>query len=61
MLFKLMEKVSSGTDVNSPADGRGRFGRISNLTMNILSLNQGIKNIVDSMSLFETADVALEE
>ena len=56
-----MEKVVTGNDFNRAKDGLGRIGRVSNLNADILSLSQGVSNTLNSISLFEAAEIALEE
>jgi flagellin len=56
-----MERLSSGKRVNSAMDDAGGLAVIHGLDNKISSLNQGIRNANDGVSMLQTAEGALEE
>ena len=56
-----MERLCSGKRVNSAMDDAGGLAVIHGLDNKISSLNQGIRNANDGVSMLQTAEGALEE
>jgi len=56
-----MERLSSGKRVNSAMDDAGGLKVIHGLDNKIASLNQGVRNANDGVSMLQTAEGALEE
>ena len=56
-----MERLASGKRVNSAMDDAGGLAVIHGLDNKIASLNQGVRNANDGISMLQTAEGALEE
>ena len=61
MVSKSLERLSSGTRINSAADDPAGLAISSRLTSQINGLNQAVRNANDAISMVQTADGAMAE
>lgn len=61
MLGKSMERLSTGSRINSAADDAAGLSIATGFTSDIRALNQGVRNASDGIALAQTAEGALEE
>ncbi|MEO1220212.1 MAG: flagellin [Pseudomonadota bacterium] len=61
MLGKAMERLSTGSRINSAADDAAGLSIATGFTSDIRALNQGVRNASDGIALAQTAEGALEE
>ncbi len=61
MLGTAMERLSTGTRINSAADDAAGLAIAASFTSQIRGMNQGIRNANDGISLAQTAEGALDE
>ena len=61
MISKSLERLSSGTRINSAADDPAGVAISSRLTSQINGLNQAARNTNDAISMVQTADGAMAE
>ena len=61
MMSKSLERLSSGTRINSAADDAAGLAISSRLTSQINGLNQAVRNANDAISMVQTADGAMSE
>src|SRR5471032_3159023 len=61
MLSQSMERLSTGSQINSAADNAAGLAISTSMTSQINGMNQGIKNANDGISLAQTAQGSLTE
>ena len=61
MLGTDMERLSTGSRINSAADDAAGLSIATGFTSDIRALNQGVRNASDGIALAQTAEGALEE
>ncbi len=61
MMSKTLERLSSGSRINSASDDPAGLAISSKLTSQILGLDQAAKNANDAISMVQTADGAMNE
>ncbi|MEM1052504.1 MAG: flagellin [Pseudomonadota bacterium] len=61
MLGKSMERLSTGSRINSASDDAAGLSIATGFTSDIRALNQGVRNASDGIALAQTAEGALEE
>ncbi|MFU7529349.1 flagellin [Qipengyuania sp. ASV99] len=61
MLGTAMERLSTGSRINSAADDAAGLSIATGFTSDIRALNQGIRNAGDGIALAQTAEGALDE
>lgn len=61
MLGDAMERLSTGSRINSAADDAAGLSIATGFTSDIRALNQGIRNANDGIALAQTAEGALDE
>ena len=61
MMSKTLERLSSGSRINSASDDPAGLAISSKLTSQILGLDQAAKNANDAISMVQTADGAMTE
>jgi flagellin len=61
MLGTAMERLSTGSRINSAADDAAGLSIATGFTSDIRALNQGIRNASDGIALAQTAEGALDE
>ena len=61
MLGKAMQKLSTGSQINSASDNAAGLAISTSMTSQINGMNQGIQNANDGISLAQTAQGSLTE
>ncbi|MEG3144102.1 flagellin [Sphingomonas sp. RT2P30] len=61
MLQQAMQRLSTGSRINSSKDDAAGIAIASSMTSSIRGMNQGIRNANDGMAMAQTADGALNE
>ncbi|BDW81340.1 flagellin [Erythrobacter sp. Dej080120_24] len=61
MLGAAMERLSTGSRINSAADDAAGLSIATGFTSDIRALNQGVRNASDGIALAQTAEGALQE
>jgi flagellin len=61
MLSQAMQRLSTGSRINSGKDDAAGIAIASSMTASIRGMNQGIRNANDGMAMAQTADGALNE
>lgn len=61
MLQQAMQRLSTGSRINSSKDDAAGIAIASSMTSSIRGMNQGIRNANDGMAMSQTADGALNE
>ncbi|CAN5378693.1 flagellin [soil metagenome] len=61
MLQQAMQRLSTGSRINSSKDDAAGIAIASSMTASIRGMNQGIRNANDGMAMSQTADGALNE
>ena len=61
MMSRSLERLSSGSRINSAADDPAGLAISSKLTSQILGLDQAARNANDAISMVQTADGAMAE
>ncbi|HWU01942.1 MAG TPA: flagellin [Novosphingobium sp.] len=61
MLSKSMQRLSTGSQINSAADNAAGLAISTSMTSQINGMNQGVKNANDGISLAQTAQGSLTE
>ena len=60
-LSQAMQRLSTGSRINSAADDAAGLGIATRMTSQVRGLNMAIKNANDAMSLTQTAEGAMDE
>lgn len=61
MLGNAMERLSTGSRINSASDDAAGLSIATGMTSDIRALNQGVRNASDGIALAQTAEGALDE